>query len=101
MLRRRAQDSRIPREIPLRESGHDATSARTGDVQAHRCPDGERVTDPSILRKALLVRGQLHHDVWTKPPDLEAALGIQLPQAIERGRGQQMDHGTVEERPLG
>src|SRR5712692_10039894 len=54
MLGRRAEDSRIPREIPLRESGHHTTRARAGDVQAHRRPDGERVADPGILRKALL-----------------------------------------------
>src|SRR5207249_7477048 len=54
-----------------------------------------------ILRKALLIRAQLHHDVWTKPPDFEATLRIQLAQAIERGRGQYMDHGTVEECLLG
>ena len=88
MLGRRAQDSRIPREIPLRESGHHTTPAWAGDVQTHRRPDGERVADPGILRKALLTRAQLHHDVWTKPPDFEAALRIQLAQVIERGRGQ-------------
>src|SRR5437773_2160520 len=38
MLGRGAQDSRISREIPLRESGHHTTPARTGDVQAHRRP---------------------------------------------------------------
>src|SRR5881397_2652560 len=54
MLGHRAQDSRVPREIPLRESGHHATPARPGDVQTHRHPDGERVADPGILRKALL-----------------------------------------------
>ena len=54
MLGRRAQDSRILREIPLRESGHHTTPARTDDVQAHRRPDGERVADPGILRKAFL-----------------------------------------------
>src|SRR6266849_2338472 len=74
VLGRRAQDSRILREISLREGGHHATPARAGDVQAHRRPDGERVADPGILRKALLSGGELHHDVWTKPPDLEAAL---------------------------
>src|SRR5882724_1261296 len=41
MLGRRAQDSWIPREIPLRESGHHATTERCGDVQAHRRPDGK------------------------------------------------------------
>src|SRR5712692_8678099 len=40
MLGRRAQDSWIPREIPLRERGHHTTPARAGDVQAHRRPDG-------------------------------------------------------------
>src|SRR5262249_3040850 len=54
MLGRCAQDSGIAREIPLRESGHHATPARTGDVQAHRRPDGERMADPGILGKALL-----------------------------------------------
>src|SRR5438132_14314339 len=53
MLGRRAQDSRIPREISLRESRHHATPAGADDVQAHRRPDGERAADPSILRKAL------------------------------------------------
>src|SRR5438445_12598030 len=54
MLGRRAQDSRVPREIPLRESRHHATPARTSDVQAHTRSDGKRVTDPGILREALL-----------------------------------------------
>src|SRR5439155_4312103 len=100
MLGGRAQDSRIPREIALRESGHHATPARTGDVQAHGRPDGERVADPGILGKALLARGELDHDVRTKPPNLEPALRIQLTQAIEGGRGQEMDHGNVEECPF-
>jgi hypothetical protein len=53
-LGRRAEDSWILGEIPLRESGHHATPARTSDVQAHRRSDGKRVTDPGILREALL-----------------------------------------------
>src|SRR5437773_6254264 len=101
MLGGRAQDSRVSRKIPLRESRHHATPARTGDVQAHRGPDRECAADPGILRKALLTGDELHHDVGTKPPGLEAALRIQLAQAIERGRGQEMDHRHVEERPLG
>src|SRR5882762_4425996 len=96
-----AQDARIVREIPLRESSHHATPALAGNVQPHRRPDCERVTDPGIFRKALLARGQLHDDVWTKAPDLEAALRIQLAQAIERCRGYEMNHGAVEESPLG
>ena len=62
----RAQDSRIHREIALREGGHHATPAMTGDVEAYGRPDDERVADPGILRKALLARGQLQHDVRTK-----------------------------------
>ena len=54
MLRRRAEDSRIFREIPLRESGHYATPAGTGDVQADFIADGESVADPDILREPLL-----------------------------------------------
>src|SRR6266404_1318377 len=86
MSGRSAQDSRILREIPLRESGHHATTARCGDVQAHRRPDGKRATDPGILRKALLIGGKLQHDVRTKPPGFKAALRVQLTQAIECGR---------------
>src|SRR5437870_13820173 len=51
MLGRRAQDSRIPREIRLRESRHHATPAGAGDVQAHRGPDSERVTDQAFSAK--------------------------------------------------
>gem|GEM_PF-4494334 len=40
-------------------------------------PMARRVTDPGILREALL-SCQLHHDVWTKLPDLKPALRIQL-----------------------
>src|SRR5713101_1499547 len=101
MLGGRAQDSRIHREIALREGGHHATPAGPRDREAYGHPDGERVADPGILRKALLTRGQLQHDVRTKPPKLETTLWIQFPQAIERGRGQKMDHGNVEECPLG
>src|SRR5688500_1850672 len=54
MLGRRSEDSRILREIPLRESGHYATPARTGDVQANFIPDGECVADPDILSEDLL-----------------------------------------------
>src|SRR4030095_13864406 len=53
MLGRRAQDSRVPREIPLCESGHHATPTRTSDVQAHRRSNSKRVTHPGILREAL------------------------------------------------
>jgi len=43
LLDRALVDARIPREIPLYERGHHTPPARTGDVQAHRSPDGERV----------------------------------------------------------
>src|SRR5207248_968568 len=91
----RLEGGAADREIPLSESGQHATPAGASDVQARRRPDGERAANPRILRNALLTRAQLHHDVWTKPPDYEAAWRIQLAQAIERGRGQYMDHGTV------
>src|SRR5258708_24417319 len=81
----RSQDTRILREIALREGGHHAAGARTSDAQANGIPDREDVPDPSILHEILLVVRGLHHDVWPKPPHLEAPLWIQHPQPIERG----------------
>jgi hypothetical protein len=64
-------------------------------------PNREDVPDPSILHEILLVVCGFHHDVWSKPSDLEAPLWIQHPQPIERGRGQQMHEGTVKKGTLG
>src|SRR5262245_60310931 len=52
ILGRCAEDSRISWEMSLRESGHDTTPARAGDIQANLISDCERVADPGILRKA-------------------------------------------------
>jgi hypothetical protein len=89
MLGRRAKDSRISREIPLGESGHHATPARTSDVQAHRSSDGKRVTDPGHSPRS---SSQLRP---AAPRCLDEIAGPQtgladtaLPQAFERGRGQ-------------
>src|SRR5206468_1632171 len=62
-------------------------------------PDAKCVADPGILNKAVLPRGGLHHDVGTKPPDLEAPSWIELPEPVEGRRRQQMDTGTVEKCP--
>lgn len=94
MLGRRSQDPRIPREVSLWQRRHHAARARAGDAQANVVPKGERVADPVILDKGLPARGRLHHDVWTKPPDLEAPLRIEFPEPIDRARGQDMDDGT-------
>src|SRR5205809_5367971 len=58
------------------------------------------MTEPVILNEVLFARCRRNNNVWTKPPHLEAPLRIQFAQAIERGRGQQVDRGTVEERFL-
>jgi len=42
----------------------------------------------SFSAKPFSPEGSWTHDVRMKPPDLEAALRIVLPQSIERGRGQ-------------
>jgi hypothetical protein len=76
-------------------------NAGPGDAQANGITDGHRLADPGILNEVLLVRGRRDHDVGTKARDLEAPLRIELVQPVERGGGQQMHHGTVEERPLG
>jgi hypothetical protein len=54
MLGRRAEDSRIFREISLRESGHYAARARASDAQANFISDRESAAHPAILREALL-----------------------------------------------
>src|SRR5256885_14965016 len=41
-----------------------------------------------------------HHNVGPKPPDLEAPLGIQCPQPVQRRRRQHVDNGEVEEGAL-
>jgi hypothetical protein len=48
----RAQDARIPREIPLGQGGHHTARAGTGNAQANLIPDGQRVADPEFSIKA-------------------------------------------------
>ena len=98
MLGRCAQDTCIPREIALRESGHHAAAAGTSDAQTNGIPDREDLPDPGIFREVLLAVRGFHHDIWAKPPNLEAPRWIQFPQPIECSRGQQMNDGTVEKR---
>ena len=96
MPRRRAQDARVRRQVPLGQRGHHAARAGAGDAQAHRVPDGERLALPGVLGEARLAGG-VHHEVRAEPPHLEAAPGVQRAQPVERGGGEQVDHRQVEE----
>ena len=53
VLCRRAQDARIPRQVPLGQGRHYTAATGPGDPQANRFTDNERVTNPSILDEAL------------------------------------------------
>jgi len=46
-------------------------------------------------------KGRLHHHIGSETPGLEAPLGIQFPQTVERSRSQHVDDGSVEKRPFG
>ena len=43
VLRRRAQDARIPWLVPLGQGRHHTAATGPGDAQANRISDGERV----------------------------------------------------------
>ena len=96
----RAQNLRVLRKIALSQRRHDAATAGTGDAQANLIPDGERLADPGILDEGSLAGRGRDHDVGPKSLHLETPLRIQLAKAVERRRGQQMNHGTVEEGSL-
>src|SRR6266851_3862584 len=70
VLGRRAQDARIPWQVPLGQGRHDTADAGPDDAQANRVSDGERAANPSILDEVLLSRGRRYHDVGTKARDL-------------------------------
>ena len=78
VLGRRAQDARIPWQVPLSQGRHDTADARPDDAQANRVSDGERAAHPRILDEVLLIGGRRDHDVGTKARDLEAPLRIEL-----------------------
>jgi hypothetical protein len=90
VLSGRSEDADILWEVALRECCHYAARARTSDVQANVIPDDEHVPNPGILREVILAVCGRHYDVRAKPSNFETALGIQRPQPIERGCGQQM-----------
>ena len=54
----RAQDTRIPRQVPLGQGRHDTADAGPGDTEANRIADGERVANPGILDEVLLTRAR-------------------------------------------
>jgi hypothetical protein len=49
-------------------------------------PDRKDLPDPGVLDEIFLAVRNLYHNVWTKPPDLQATLRIQCSQSIEGGR---------------
>ena len=73
--------------------------AGCGDGKADVAADRRGVPDPVVLGEALVVRPGRHDDVGAEAPGLEAPLRVLAPQVIDRGGGQQMHHGDVEERP--
>src|SRR5205085_749866 len=91
-----AQDAAILWEIALRQGGHHAPRAGLGDVQAHLFADRQRVTDPPVFQEAPRTVGGCHYQIGPKPPGLEPSLGIELPEPIEGGRGDQMEDGGIE-----
>ena len=101
VLGRRAQDSRILGEIPLGQGRHHTAGAVTCDAQANLISDDERVADPGIFNEGLLTGSRLHHEVWTKPPHLEAPCRIEFTEPVERGRRQQMDVAQSKNVPSG
>jgi len=100
VLRHRAQNARIPWQVPLGQGRHHTAATGPGDAQANRISYCERVAAPSILDEIFLTGGRRYNDVGTKARDLETPLRIELVEPVERSRGQQMHHRTVEECPL-
>jgi hypothetical protein len=79
VLGRCAQDTCISREIALGQRSHHAAGAAISDAQANGIPDREGLPDPGILYEVLLAARGLYHDIWAKPPNLEAPRWIQPP----------------------
>src|SRR2546427_9697610 len=98
MIRRPPRSTLFPYTTLFRS--HDTATAGAGDAQANFVPDGERLADPGILHEGSLAGRGHDHDVGPKSPHLETPLRIQLAEAVERRRGQQMNRGAVEECSL-
>jgi hypothetical protein len=88
-------------EITLGERCHHAARTRTGDFHANGVTNSDHLSNPSILGKGTFAFGSLHHHIGSETPGLEAPLGIQFPQTVERSRSQHVDDGSVEKRPFG
>ena len=98
MLRRGAQDAIVPGQISLGQRRHHATEAGPADLQLHLGADREHLFVPLLLGKIPLFRLRRDDYVWAEAPGLEAARGIQRPERIERGIGNQVDDAHIEER---
>ena len=100
VLRGGAQDAGIPWEIILGQGRHDTAGAGTGDLQSEFVADAEPATNPVALHEGAFAQHGLDDDIRPKSSHLEAPIGIELTQTIERCRRQDVNCGDVEEGPL-
>src|SRR5687768_13967318 len=78
VFRRGAQDARIRRQIALGQGRHHTAATWTGNAQANRISDGQRVTNPRILDEVLFTRCGCYHDIRPEPRNLKTPLRIKV-----------------------
>ena len=98
LLHSRTKDARVFRQIALGQRRHDTAAGGAGHGKLHLA-DLQGLADPGLFDETLPVFGSGHEDVRTEAPGLEPAFRINLVQLDQRGNGNQMDGGAVEERP--
>lgn len=91
----RTENAGVLGKITLGERRHDTAGTGAGNAKKHLISNGKRTPDPVVLDKTPMPACHLHHDIGTKSPDLEAPLGIALPQSIDGRRLQYMDDGVA------
>ena len=84
VLCRCAQNPWVSREVALRQSGHDASTARTSDVQTNLVADRKGLPDPGILNKSPFTSCWLYDDIWSKSANLKPPSREEFAQVIER-----------------
>src|SRR5262245_9421367 len=90
----RAENSRVVRQVGLRQCGHYA--AIHGERYPYESiPDAEFPLQPGIFDESNAILGRFDDEVRTEPANVKAAVGIQLLKSVQGRRCEQVNRRGV------
>src|SRR5215475_11751687 len=89
-----AENSRVTRQVGLRQCGHD-TAIHRKRYSYKGIPDAEFLLQPGIFYESNAIHSRFDDEIRTEPANVKAAVGIQLLKSVQGRRREQVNRRGV------